>query len=237
MAIFKKFITVKLFEHHYSSLTDWESRGMGPLKTEKWIGQIVDRLARRLPDGSYDRRDLISAAHVGVLEAKERFEESHGVPFEKFAYLRVRGAVVDQIRKDCFLSVSGGKYAKLRSRMEDADYNLTQSEIYKVQSRAKDNALAFKIEYQDENHHLKSESLSIEEKIDQFRTLKNFTKIFGSLSKQEQKIIEKYYFKGQTFKEIAEERKMTKSGVWKIHKKVINKIKSSLGIDSTYQVV
>ena len=53
----------------------------------------------RIPSASLaDRDDAASAAMIGLISAVDRFDPSRGVPFEAYAALRIRGAVVDEIR-------------------------------------------------------------------------------------------------------------------------------------------
>jgi RNA polymerase sigma factor for flagellar operon FliA len=63
---------------------------------------LVERLARRLvartgARGSYD--DLRSAGAVGLVEAARRFDPARGASFATFAEHRVRGAMVDELRR------------------------------------------------------------------------------------------------------------------------------------------
>ena len=43
--------------------------------------------------------DLESAALIGLIDAVDRFEPDRGVPFEGYASLRIRGAVLDEVRR------------------------------------------------------------------------------------------------------------------------------------------
>src|SRR2546428_11268654 len=43
--------------------------------------------------------DLESAAVIGLIDAVDRFEPARGVPFEGYASLRIRGAVLDEVRR------------------------------------------------------------------------------------------------------------------------------------------
>ena len=45
-----------------------------------------------------DREELAQAATLGLVEAANRFDPSRGVPFERWAALRIRGAIVDAVR-------------------------------------------------------------------------------------------------------------------------------------------
>jgi RNA polymerase sigma factor for flagellar operon FliA len=46
-----------------------------------------------------DRDDVVSAAVLGLIDAVDRFEPGRGVPFEAYASLRIRGTVVDELRR------------------------------------------------------------------------------------------------------------------------------------------
>lgn len=54
----------------------------------------------RVPQASLaDRDDVASAAMIGLIGAVDRFDPRRGVPFEAYAALRIRGAVVDELRR------------------------------------------------------------------------------------------------------------------------------------------
>ncbi|MBM4421006.1 MAG: sigma-70 family RNA polymerase sigma factor [Chloroflexi bacterium] len=62
---------------------------------------LASETARRMrvPTGSLaGRDDLESAAYVGLIQAIDRYDAGRGVPFEAYAALRIRGAVVDELR-------------------------------------------------------------------------------------------------------------------------------------------
>jgi RNA polymerase sigma factor for flagellar operon FliA len=65
--------------------------------------ELVDinarQLARRLGRSSVTVDDLRSFGHEGLLQAARTFDESRGVPFRRWANLRVRGAMIDGVRQ------------------------------------------------------------------------------------------------------------------------------------------
>jgi RNA polymerase sigma factor (sigma-70 family) len=61
------------------------------------VEKVAKHLARRLPP-STDLGDLMSAGALGLLEAATRFDPSRGDSFEAFARIRIRGAMLDDIR-------------------------------------------------------------------------------------------------------------------------------------------
>jgi RNA polymerase sigma factor for flagellar operon FliA len=61
------------------------------------VPRIVAGLAAGFPR-HVDRVELARAGMLGLVEAASRFDSSRGVPFERFAATRVRGAVLDSVR-------------------------------------------------------------------------------------------------------------------------------------------
>jgi RNA polymerase sigma factor for flagellar operon FliA len=62
------------------------------------VGSILSRLAGTLPD-EVDREDLYSAGLLGLLTALRKFNPATGVPFDSYARQRIRGAMLDEIRR------------------------------------------------------------------------------------------------------------------------------------------
>jgi len=60
--------------------------------------RIALRMARRCPDW-VAREDLVSAGMVGLIEAADRYDDSRQEPFISFAEHRIRGAILDELRR------------------------------------------------------------------------------------------------------------------------------------------
>jgi len=67
------------------------------------VGSIAQKVSRQL-DLRGDSDDLMAAGYQGLLEARTRYDASRGVKFNTFAYYRVRGAMVDWVRRQGFHS-------------------------------------------------------------------------------------------------------------------------------------
>ena len=66
---------------------------------------FVEALARRMAASmppSIDLRDLVQDGMIGLIDAAHRFDERRGIKFETFAERRVRGAMVDALRRDAW---------------------------------------------------------------------------------------------------------------------------------------
>jgi RNA polymerase sigma factor for flagellar operon FliA len=61
------------------------------------VEQIVIQVAVNFPR-HVDRGELVRAGVLGLVEAAHRYEESRGVPFDRFAARRIRGAILDAVR-------------------------------------------------------------------------------------------------------------------------------------------
>ncbi len=62
------------------------------------IRKIAGKLSVALPP-AMDENDLIGSGIVGLLEASKRYDSSRGASFASFASLRIRGAMIDELRK------------------------------------------------------------------------------------------------------------------------------------------
>jgi RNA polymerase sigma factor for flagellar operon FliA len=66
------------------------------------VREVVRRFAYRLPK-SVERGDLDTAANFGLISAIEGFDPSRGVRFESYCELRVKGALLDELRNQDWL--------------------------------------------------------------------------------------------------------------------------------------
>lgn len=74
---------------------------------------LVKKVVRKIDvkDNRLDYDDLVSIGTMGLMDAINRFDESKNVPFEAYAALRIRGTVMDELRKTG--DVSRNRIAKL----------------------------------------------------------------------------------------------------------------------------
>jgi RNA polymerase sigma factor for flagellar operon FliA len=67
------------------------------------VRHVLGRLAADLPGGT-DLENLESAGVLGLVEAARAFDPTRNVQFKTFAYTRVRGAIIDELRRNSPLS-------------------------------------------------------------------------------------------------------------------------------------
>ena len=72
-----------------------------------WIKRAALMLKYRMPWADLD--ELIQSGAVGMLEALKRFNPTYGVEFKVFASRRIRGAMIDGLRREGALRVRRGQ--------------------------------------------------------------------------------------------------------------------------------
>jgi RNA polymerase sigma factor for flagellar operon FliA len=71
------------------------------IATIPFVEQLARRVAATMPH-SIDIGDLVQDGVIGLIDAAHRFDEARGIKFETFAERRVRGAMIDALRKDAW---------------------------------------------------------------------------------------------------------------------------------------
>ena len=66
-----------------------------------FVESLARRMASSMPN-SIDIGDLVQDGVLGLIDAANRFDEGRGIKFETFAERRVRGAMIDALRKDAW---------------------------------------------------------------------------------------------------------------------------------------
>ncbi len=66
-----------------------------------FVEALARRMAATMPH-SIDISDLVQDGVIGLIDAAQRFDDSRGIKFETFAERRIRGAMIDALRKDAW---------------------------------------------------------------------------------------------------------------------------------------
>jgi len=93
------------------------------------VRHILGRMLLSLPD-SVDRENLEAAGVLGLVEAAHHFDPSRNVEFGAFAYFRIRGAIIDELRRNCPLPQQMlEKWARIRAAIDDFEGPATMEDI------------------------------------------------------------------------------------------------------------
>lgn len=107
-----------------AKLWDEYAKAKSPEIREKIIleyAPLVKLVAGRLsmyPGYNVEYEDLVSYGVFGLIDAIDKYDSMKAVKFETYASLRIRGAILDQIRKMDWIPEPFGKSRKNRRRHE-----------------------------------------------------------------------------------------------------------------------
>ncbi len=196
------------------------------------------------PKCVFSSEDLMSIGIIGLVEAIERFDPYRGVKFETFASQRIRGVMLDEIRKVDWLPRSvRDKYKKASKSLSKLDMNSINGEKY---ARAINMTIS---EFEQIKGYLaNSEAVSLtrtigedmtledviggdSEVVEQFEEEELREQLVARLKKlpeRERMVITLYYYEELTFKEIGKTLGISESRVSQIHSEVISKLKDSI---------
>ena len=84
-----------------------KAQALDPKNQERVTASLpfVEAMARRMAASmphSIDLGDLVQDGMIGLIDAAHRFDEERGIKFETFAERRVRGAMIDALRRDAW---------------------------------------------------------------------------------------------------------------------------------------
>ena len=216
------------------------------------VKRVVGRLfATTRPYVDYD--DLISCGVLGLMDAIDRFDAGRGVRFETYAQIRIRGEVIDYMRRQDWAPVhvrtrikqlesayeqvaqrNGGPASELEVAtelgMELEDLHQTLSDSHFLNLMYLDELLT---ETGSDESDMTSEPAAVGEiERKEFRTM--LAKEIGRLSEREQMVLSLYYFDELTLREIGKVLGLTESRISQIHSAIILKLRARLS--RQYQV-
>jgi len=193
--------------------------------------------------------DLISFGIIGLIDAIERFDFSKGVKFETYATLRIRGSVIDNIRRADWIPRSirrRGKelervYAKLEQELgrepneEEiaAALGLNTEEVRDVIQKAQLMNLVSLDEYIEVGDEASAEGGISKDDPQSIHSRREIRELLSAnikqLTQQQQLVISLYYFDGLTLKEVSSIMSVTESRVSQIHNKALLRLSNRLG--------
>ena len=200
--------------------------------------------------------DLVGYGVFGLIDAIDKFDYGKGIKFETYASLRIRGAVLDQIRKMDWIPRS----LRQKQKKIDAAINMLELELGRP---ATDEELAKEIgisedellnwqgqanvtnvisldEFVDTSGEKNVESVGVntfetpEEVIEKDELKKLLAESLETLTDREKKVILLYYYEELTLKEISLVLEVSESRISQLHTRALQKMKTKLGSAAGY---
>jgi RNA polymerase sigma factor FliA len=222
-----------------------------------FVEALARRMAASMPN-SVDVGDLVQDGVLGLIDASHRFDEDRGIKFETFAERRVRGAMIDALRRDAWprgvrrqrreldaareaLRRELGhepSLADLAARVGSDEKRLSRT-IVRIHTIESTSPLATG-EHFDESSLpaalVPSEPDSPDMAYEKAETRERVRAAILSLPSREQKVIGLYYYGEVTMKEIGAEIGVNESRVSQLHARAIRRMREALGEMGSRQI-
>jgi len=201
---------------------------------------LVDRVARRLASrtgGAVAADDLWSAGAMGLLEAARRYDPSRDVKFESFAEPRIRGAMIDEMRRMDHLP------RRLRAQVERIDRARSQLAQQLGREPAGDEvaeAVGLPVDEADALLQLGMPQAQVfeglvadlpgaDDQVARAQAARALAGAVGQLPERLQLILALHYDEGLTYREIARILDVSEPRICQLHAEALKRIRKIMG--------
>ena len=216
--------------------------------------QLVKLVAGRLSmylGYNVEYEDLVSYGIFGLIDAIDKFDYGKNVKFETYASLRIRGAILDQIRKmdwiprsvrqkqkkiDAACTKLEAEYGRAATDEElAAELEVSLDEFNNWQGQTKVTNVVSLDEFVEQGSEMKMDAISNShfEQPEKVMEKEELTKMIGEalelLTEKEKQVVLMYYYEEMTLKEISRVLEVSESRVSQLHTKALFKMKKNLG--------
>lgn len=237
----------------------WEqyARTKTPELREKIITEyapLVKLVAGRLSmylGYNVEYEDLVSYGIFGLIDAIDKFDFNKNVKFETYASLRIRGAILDQIRKMDWiprsvrqkqrkidaamakLEAENGRPATDEEIAGELDISVDELDIWNGQTKITN--LVSLEDFVEQGSEIKmdashnSQFEQPEKVIEKAELAKMLEKAIDELTEKERSVVLFYYYEDLSLKEISKVLEVSESRVSQLHTKAIQKMKKHMG--------
>lgn len=210
----------------------------------KIVSQVTSYLKPPL-----SREDLVSAGTIGLIKAAHDYDATKNAEFKTYAYIRVRGAVIDELRSWSFAPPSLNKQLQQAEQAYDesvkntgaaptdeeiaAKMGITTGKLYRTYENARARHFLSISGYNDDepalaNLLVSKNTNSPDGNMAQAELAEQLVEAIQSLPEKQRQIIILYYQQELTMKEIAEVLEITESRVSQLHSGALFKMSSNL---------
>lgn len=208
------------------------------------VRRIAYHLQGRLPD-SVDVNDLMQAGMLGLMEAAKKYAGNRGANFETYAGIRIRGAMLDELRRmdwvprsvhrrvrlmiEAMRIVEGRNAGKASDAEVAAEMQLSMTEYHEIAREASHCRMFSMEELADAGSDFRDageNSASPEQALERETITAALAGIVDTLPEREQLIISLYYTDELTMREIGEVLGVSESRVCQLHGQTLARIRS-----------
>lgn len=219
---------------------------------EKYI-PLVKYLASRIMLGKtkyIEYEDLVSYGIVGLLDAINRYDSTKGMKFSSYATLRIKGAMIDEIRKNRPISKGAmdklAKYNESVERLQNKlmrepslkeialDLNISEVEVSQIENNINYMSIISleSVIYSDDDDVTiidtleDKEVLSPEASLEDKEKLEVLAEAIEMLKEKDKLILKLYYYERLTLKEIGQVLEVSESRICQLHSRAIRNLRA-----------
>ena len=217
-----------------------------------FVESLARRVAASMPH-SIELGDLVQDGMIGLIDAACRFDEGRGIKFETFAERRVRGAMIDALRRDAWPRGVRRQRRELEAAREElrrelgAEPSLADLAARVGSDEARLGRTIVRINTIESTSPLSagehvdgaslpaalvpSEPQSPDKAYEQQEVRDRIRAAIASLPPRERKVIGLYYYGEATMKQIGAEIGVNESRVSQLHARAVSRLKKALGAE------
>ena len=217
-----------------------------------FVESLARRVAATMPN-SIDIGDLVQDGMLGLIDASRRYDEARGIKFETFAERRVRGAMIDALRKDAWprgvrrvrRELEAAREALRRElgvepSMQDlatrvgTDVDRLERTIVRIHTIESTSPLASADSIDGASLPavlVPSEPPAPDKAFETQEVKDRVRRAINALPPRERKIVAMYYFGEATMKQIGGEIGVNESRVSQLHARALDRLKRLLAAD------
>jgi RNA polymerase sigma factor FliA len=219
-----------------------------------FVEALARRMAATMPH-SIDLSDLVQDGVIGLIDAAHRFDDSRGIKFETFAERRIRGAMIDALRKDAWprgvrrvrreleaarekLRATLGHEPSLADLAEaigsdEKRLGRTIVRINTIESTSPFSSAESVDEAQLPAVLVPAEPERPDMQYERGEVKERVRNAIATLPPREQRVIALYYYNEVTMKDIGAELGVNESRVSQLHARAIRRLRDALGAEIT----
>lgn len=211
------------------------------------VKRIAHHLMARLP-ASVSLDDLIQSGMLGLLEAAKRYEPGRGASFETYVGIRIKGAMLDELRKGDWTPRSVHRNARqIAETMRQLEHQLgrdptdaevasamglSQTEYYNTLKDARGTKLFHFTELSDDDGEYifkqATDQSDLSSDIERESLFKSLVQAIEGLPEREKLVLALYYTEQLNLKEIGEVLGVSESRVSQIHSQAALRLRSKM---------
>jgi RNA polymerase sigma factor for flagellar operon FliA len=177
------------------------------------VRQIAGGFQRRLPR-SVLREDLVAAGMSGLWDAIRRHADRPGESFDWYVRVRIRGAILDELRAQDWLPRRAR--AAAAEANEAGDMSVTAPSVVRFDD----------VSEWEQNRSLTAPESNSEAAVEAKFVRENLARAVEQLPERERHIVSAHYFQGVKFKDLGAELGVSEPRISQLHSRAMQRLKS-----------